>query len=185
MSAAAGAVGCLAGQIGKIKGCRVVGIAGSDDKCRWITDTLGFDAAINYKSGSVAEQLAEKCPEGIDIVFENVGGSILDASLSLINMKARIVLCGLIAQYNATDPVPGPYNFINILNQRARIEGFIIMDHFHRAGEAMGDLGAWYSEGRLKSRLDIVDGLENAVEAVNRLFDGSNKGKLLVKVSDG
>lgn len=183
VSAAAGSVGCLVGQIGKIKGCRVVGIAGSDEKCDWITKELGFDAAVNYKHGAVQENLARHCPDGIDVVFENVGGAILDASLALINIRARIVLCGLIAQYNATEPVPGPYNFINVLSNRARIEGFIVMDHFKRAGEAMEDLGKWYAEGRLKSRLDVVDGLENAVQAVNRLFDGSNKGKLVVKVA--
>ena len=182
VSAAAGAVGSLVGQIGKIKGCRVVGLAGSDEKCRWIVDDLGFDSAINYKSESVIEGLRKHCPDGIDIDFENVGGTILDAILSLINLRARIVLCGMIAQYNATEPVPGPYNFINILVRRARVEGFIVMDYMNRAGEAVADLSKWLAEGRIKYRIDEVEGLERAPEALNRLFDGQNIGKLVVKI---
>lgn len=182
VSAAAGAVGSLVGQIGKIKGCRVVGLAGSDEKCRWIVDDLGFDSAINYKSESVIEGLRKHCPDGIDIDFENVGGKILDAILSLINLRARIVLCGMIAQYNATEPVPGPYNFINILVRRARVEGFIVMDYMNRAGEAVADLSKWLAEGRIKYRIDEVEGLERAPEALNRLFDGQNIGKLVVKI---
>src|SRR6185295_13962837 len=127
VSAAAGATGSLVGQIGKIKGCRVVGIAGTDEKCRWLTGELGFDAAINYKSESVPEALKRHCPAGIDVYFDNVGGEILDAALGLINQRARVVLCGLISQYNAVDRVPGPYNFSNILIKRARIEGFIVI----------------------------------------------------------
>ena len=186
VSAAAGAVGSIVGQIGKIKGCRVVGITGTDEKCRWITETLGFDGAVNYKnpSESVLEGLKRNCPDGIDIVYENVGGESFEAALSLINVRARIVLCGLISQYNATEPVPGPSNLINVLANRARIEGFIVMDHFHRAGEAMAELGPWYADGKIKTRIDVVDGLENAVHAVNKLFDGTNKGKLIVKISE-
>jgi NADPH-dependent curcumin reductase len=182
VSAAAGAVGSLVGQIGKIKGCRVVGIAGSDEKCKWITDELGFDAAINYKGESVLEGLKRDCPDGIDIDFENVGGKILDAVLSLINLRARIALCGLISQYNATEPVPGPYNFANILIRRARVEGFIVMDYMNRAQEAVADLGKWLVEGKIKYRIDEVEGLEHAPAALNRLFDGENIGKLLVKL---
>jgi NADPH-dependent curcumin reductase CurA len=141
VSGAAGAVGSLVGQIGKIKGCRVVGIAGSEEKCRWLKEELGFDATINYKTESVLESLQQHCPNGIDVYFENVGGEILDAVLSLINLRARIVLCGLISQYNATEPVPGPYNLLNIVTQRAKLEGFIILDYFDRAQEALADLG--------------------------------------------
>ena len=182
VSAAAGAVGSLVGQIGKIKGCRVVGLAGSDEKCRWIVNDLGFDSAINYKSEPVAEALRKHCPDGININFENVGGEILDAILTLINLRARIVLCGMIAQYNATEPVPGPYNFINILVRRARVEGFIVMDYMNRAGEAVAELSRWLAEGRIKYRIDEVEGLERAPEALNRLFDGQNIGKLVVKI---
>jgi NADPH-dependent curcumin reductase CurA len=184
VSAAAGAVGSLTGQIGKIIGCRVVGIAGTDEKCQWLTDELGFDAAINYKTQSVPEKLKQYCPDGIDIYFDNVGGEILDAALALINMKARVVICGLISQYNAENPVPGPYNFMNILVKRARIEGFIVLDYFNQADEAVSKLANWLIEGKIKYRVDIIEGLENAPEAVNRLFDGSHKGKLMVKVSE-
>jgi NADPH-dependent curcumin reductase CurA len=181
VSAAAGAVGSLVGQIGKIKGCRVVGIAGGEEKCRWLTEELGFDAAIDYKSESVLEGLKRHCPDGIDVYFENVGGKILDAALSQINIRARIVLCGLISQYNATEPVPGPYNFANILVKRARVEGFIVMDYLNRAQEAVTELAKWLAEGKIKYRVDVVEGIENAPHALNMLFDGSNKGKLIVK----
>src|SRR5262249_55957694 len=182
VSAAAGAVGSLVGQIGKIKGCRVVGIAGADDKCEWIVSDLGFDAAINYKTENVAAKLHEHCPNGIDIDFENVGGEIMDAVLAQINLHARIVLCGLISGYNATEPVPGPYNFANILVKRARVEGFIVMDYMNRAEEAFRDLGSWLMSGRLKYRVDEVVGLEQAPTAINGLFTGSNIGKLVVKI---
>jgi NADPH-dependent curcumin reductase len=181
VSAAAGAVGSLVGQIGKIKGCRVVGIAGGEEKCRWITDELGFDAAIDYKAESVVDGLKQHCPDGVDVYFENVGGKILDAVLSMINIKARIVLCGLISQYNATEPQPGPYNFGNILIRRARVEGFIVTDYLNRAQEAMADLAKWVAEGKIKYRVDVVEGIEHAPLALNKLFDGSNKGKLIVK----
>jgi NADPH-dependent curcumin reductase len=184
VSGAAGAVGSLAGQIGKIKGCRVVGIAGSEEKCRWLKDELGFDAAINYKTESVLESLKQHCPDGIDVYFENVGGEILDAVLSLINLRARIVLCGPISQYNATEPVPGAYNLLNIVTRRARLEGFIILDYFNRAQEALADLGQWYTQGKIKYRVDAIDGLENAPRAINKLFDGTNQGKLIIKVSE-
>src|SRR5512136_1082345 len=183
VSAAAGAVGSLVGQIGKIKGCRVVGIAGSDEKCRWIKDELGFDAAINYKTERVRASLKQHCPDGIDVHFENVGGDILDAALSLINLHARIVLCGLISQYNATRPVPGPYFLGNVLTRRARVEGFIVLDYAPRFPEAVRDLSQWYAEGKLRYRVEVVEGLENAPRALNKLFDGSNQGKLVVQVS--
>jgi NADPH-dependent curcumin reductase CurA len=182
VSAAAGAVGSIAGQIGKIKGCRVVGIAGSDEKCRWITEELGFDAAVNYKAEPVLESLKKHCPNGIDVDFENVGGEILDTVLALINLKARIVLCGLISQYNADRPVPGPYNFDNILVRRARVEGFIVLDYMGRAQEAVTELGKWLMEGKIKYRVEVIEGVEQAPRAVNKLFDGSHQGKLIIKL---
>jgi NADPH-dependent curcumin reductase CurA len=182
VSAAAGATGSLVGQIGKIKGCRVVGIAGGAKKCRWITEELGFDAAIDYKAGSVLDGLKQHCPDGVDIDFENVGGEILDAVLSVINFKARIVLCGLISQYNAERPAPGPSNFTNILLKSARVEGFIVLNYTDRAQEAFADLGKWMAEGRLKYKVDIVEGLEQAPHALNMLFEGTNQGKLIVKI---
>jgi NADPH-dependent curcumin reductase CurA len=182
VSTAAGAVGSLVGQIGKIYGLHVVGLTSTDEKCRWITEELGYDAAINYKTEDVAKSLKKHCPKGIDIYFENVGGAILDAVLSLINLRARIVLCGLIAQYNATEPVPGPYNFIQILVNRARVEGFIVLDYVDRFQEAFQEMGRWYAEGKIKYKVDVVEGLNQAPRAVNKLFDGSNTGKLILKV---
>ena len=137
VSGAAGAVGSIVGQIGKIVGCRVVGIAGTDAKCAWLTDELGFDAAVNYKTENVARRLHKLCPDGIDVIFENVGGEILDAELTWINNFARVVICGLISGYNATEPVPGPYSFPMVLIRRARVEGFIVIDYMDRAAEAV------------------------------------------------
>ena len=182
VSAAAGAVGSLVGQIGKIVGCRVVGIAGSDEKCRWLTEDLGFDATINYKKEKISEGLKRTCPNGIDVDFENVGGEILDAVLAQINLGARISLCGMISQYNATEPVPGPYNLVMLVVKRARIQGFLVSDYMDRAAEAMTALGRWLMEGKIKYRVDIVEGLEEAPRAVNKLFEGSNTGKLVVKI---
>lgn len=182
VSAAAGAVGSIVGQIGKIKGCRVVGIAGSDEKCKWIVDELGFDAAINYKTENVREALMKACPNGIDINFENVGGEIMDAVLGQMNLHGRVSICGLISQYNATQPTPGPYNFVNILTRRLRVEGFIVTDFMHRASEAIPELIKWHMEGKLKYRVDVVEGLKEAPRALNKLFDGSNQGKLIIKI---
>jgi len=182
VSAAAGAVGSLVGQIGKIVGCRVVGIAGSDEKCRWLTEDLGFDATINYKKEKISEGLKRTCPKGIDVDFENVGGEILDAVLAQINLGARISLCGMISQYNATEPVPGPYNLVMLVVRRARIQGFLVSDYMDRAAEAMTALGRWLMEGKIKYRVDIVEGLEEAPRAVNKLFEGSSTGKLVVKI---
>jgi hypothetical protein len=184
VSGAAGAVGSIVGQIGKIVGCRVVGIAGSDAKCAWLTDELGFDAAINYKTENVARRLHTLCPDGIDVIFENVGGEILDAELLWINNYARVVICGLISGYNATEPVPGPYSFPMVLIRRARVEGFIVIDYMDRVTEAIEKMLEWYDEGKLKYRVDVYEGLETAPHNINRLFDGSHDGKLIIKVSD-
>jgi NADPH-dependent curcumin reductase CurA len=184
VSAAAGAVGSLAGQIGKIKGCRVVGIAGSEEKCRWITEDLGFDAAINYKKGSVNRGIMRHCPSGIDVYFDNVGGDILDAVLRFINLRARIVLCGMISQYDGGAPSGGPKYLANAVSRRARLEGFIVMDYYDREKEAVDALVGWYTKGKIKYRVDILDGLEHAPEALCGLFGGSNTGKLLVRISD-
>jgi NADPH-dependent curcumin reductase CurA len=161
----------------------VVGLAGSPAKCAWLRE-LGFDAAINYKDKDWREQLRAACPDGVDVDFENVGGEILDAIMGLMNLRARIVLCGLISSYNATRPVPGPYHFGSIIAKRARVEGFIILDYAARYGEAAQALAQWLLEGKLHHKETIVDGLERAPEALNQLFDGENLGKLLVKVSD-
>jgi len=184
VSAAAGAVGSLVGQIGKIHGMRVVGVAGTDEKCRWLIEDLGFDAAVNYRKRPVLAGLRRECPGGIDVYFDNVGGATLDAVLSLVNLRARVVLCGLISQYNATAPVPGPQNLANLLVKRARMEGFIVLDHLDQAEAAAADLVRWHLAGKLQYRLDVVHGLDQAPVAVNRLFDGTNAGKLVVRVSD-
>jgi len=184
VSAAAGAVGSIVGQIAKIKGCRVVGLAGTDEKCAWIKDELGFDAAINYRTEEVPATLAAACPDGIDVYFDNVGGEILDACLKLMNFKGRIPTCGLISQYNATEPVPGPYNYGMILMQRLHVEGFIVLDFAERYPEAIAALGQWMGEGRIKVRTEIVDGLENALKTLKTIFTGANTGKLIIRVKD-
>lgn len=181
VSTAAGAVGSIVGQIAKIKGCRVVGIAGSDAKCAWIKNDLGFDAAINYKTQNVAEELRKACPKGIDVYFDNVGGDILNAVLAQINIGARISICGAISQYNSTRVVPGPSNYINLLIKRAKMQGFIVTDYMPRFPEATMQLAQWVGEGKIKFKEDIVSGLENAPQAINKLFDGANDGKLILK----
>ncbi len=184
VSTAAGAVGSIVGQIAKIKGCRVVGLTGSDEKCAWIRDELGYDVAINYKTENIAEALASACPDGIDVYFDNVGGEILNTCLGLINFKGRVVICGAITQYNTTEMPPGPSNYLNLLIRSARMEGFIVSNYLDRAMEGGMQLAQWLGEGKLKSREDVVDGLENAPQAILRLFDGSNQGKLIVKIAD-
>src|SRR5215467_10224920 len=180
VSAAAGATGSIAGQIGKIRGCRVVGIAGSDEKCTWITKELGFDAAINYKSADWRDRLAAAAPNGIDIDFENVGGDIMQSVLGLMNLHGRVVLCGLISGYTKEDP--GLASFGTVLVKRLRVEGFILLDYVHRFMEAATQLGQWKMFGKIKDRETIVEGLEKAPDAINMLFTGDNIGKLLVKV---
>ena len=181
VSTAAGAVGSLVGQIGKIKGCRVVGLTGSDEKCAWLKE-LGYDAVINYKTENVMESLQRQCPKGIDIYFDNVGGDILEAVLNLISLRARISVCGMISQYNADQPAPVPRNLANLISKRARMEGFLCSDYSNRAQEAFTEMVGWLMQGKLKYRVDVVEGLENAPQALKKLFDGSNNGKLIVQV---
>jgi NADPH-dependent curcumin reductase CurA len=184
VSGAAGATGSIAGQIAKIQGCRVIGIAGSDDKCAWVTNKLGFDACINYRTDDVAARLRETCPDGVDVFFDNVGGEILDIVLAQINLRARVVLCGAIATYNTTEPPPGPSNYRQLISQRGRMEGFIILDYLARFPEAQLQMASWVVDGRIQHAEDVVDGLESAPEALNRLFTGANTGKVVVKVSE-
>ncbi|MEL7060012.1 MAG: NADP-dependent oxidoreductase [Acidobacteriota bacterium] len=183
VSAAAGAVGSVVGQIAKIKGCRVIGTAGTDEKCAWIRDELGFDAAINYKRDDLDAALREAAPKGIDVYFDNVGGELLDLALRLLRRGARIALCGAISQYNAMDDVRGPSNYLSLLVNRARIEGFIVFDFAPRYGEALAELGQWVQDGKIQARFEIVEGLENAPQALGRLFDGSKSGKLVVRIA--
>ena len=184
VSAAAGAVGSMVGQIAKIQGCRVVGIAGSDEKCKWLVETAGFDAAINYKKEDVGAALDTHCPNGIDINFENVGGKIMDTVIARLNDFSRMPLCGLISTYNATEPVPGPFNFENLLMRRTLLKGFIVIDYYPRFAEGIQQMAQWLMEGKLKFETDVVQGLENAPASLSRLFEGKNLGKLVVQVSD-
>ena len=183
VSGAAGATGSLVGQIGKIKGCRVIGIAGGPEKCRWLTQTAGFDVAIDYKSDDVAARLHEACPDGIDIYFDNVGGEILDVALAQLAFHGRVVLCGAIANYNATQLPPGPKNYLRLLVQRGRTEGFIVLDYAQRYGESTAALAAWLAEGKLTEKVDIQQGLENAPATLRRLFSGHNEGKQLLRIA--
>ena len=182
VSAAAGAVGSVVGQIARIKGCRAVGTAGSDAKCRFVVDELGFDACVNYKTQDLKQALKDACPGGIDVYYDNVGGPVLAAVLRQINQGARIPLVGQIAHYNATEPPPGP-NLMPLLVKRALIQGFIVSDHPEREADFLRDVSGWLKEGKIKYREDIVDGLENAPRAFLGLFRGENTGKLLVRVS--
>ncbi len=183
VSGAAGATGSVAGQIAKIKGARVVGLAGSDEKCAWVRDDLGFDACINYKTENVEARLRELCPGGIDVYFDNVGGQILDSVLSQIAMRARVVLCGGISSGYTEDAVPyGVKNVMNLVIMRARMEGFIIVDYFGRFAGAAVEMAGWMAAGKLKSREQIVQGLERCPDALNMLFTGGNTGKLLVQI---
>jgi len=182
VSAAAGAVGSLVGQIAKIKGCRVVGIAGGADKCRMLLDDYGFDAAIDYKHDDVKDALKKHCPQGINVYFDNVGGDILDAALSQLALHARVVICGAISQYNSTSGVKGPANYLALLVCRARMQGMVVFDYASRYGEAARDLGIWLAQGKLKSREDIVEGFDTFPETLLKLFRGENMGKLILKV---
>jgi NADPH-dependent curcumin reductase CurA len=185
VSGAAGAVGQTAGQLAKLKGCRVVGIAGGITKCRWVVDELGFDACIDYKAGVVKDGLKEHCPDGVDVYFDNVGGEILDAVLARLKRKARIVICGAISQYNNTTPVQGPKNYLSLLVNRARMEGMVVFDYADRYHVAIAELSSYLRDGRVKSREDIVEGGVAAFPAtLLKLFAGENFGKLVLKVAD-
>ena len=182
VSAAAGATGSLAAQIAKLHGCRVVGIAGTDEKCRWLVDDLGLDGAVNHRTDDVARRLKELCPQRVDVYFDNVGGPLLDAVLARIAQGARIVLCGAIAGYNDAHRPPGPANYVNLIQRRARMEGFLSLDHWGRFPEVAATLAGWVADGRLQWRVHEFAGLESGVEALNALFQGDNIGKTVIRL---
>lgn len=183
VSAAAGAVGSIASQIAKIKGARVIGIAGSKAKCDWLVDGLKLDGAIDYRTEDVGGALGRLCPNGIDVDFENVGGTIMNEVISRMNNFGRVALCGLISAYNKEGPIAGPEDFGRVLMRRLLVKGFIVLDYFPRAGEALDQLAIWVRDGQLQWKAHVIDGLENAPDAVRLLFSGGNDGKLLVRVS--
>ena len=183
VSAAAGAVGTMAGQIAKLAGCRVVGTAGGQDKCDWLVRELGFDAAVDYKAGGVYRALRAVCPNGVDVYFDNTGGPVLEAALSLMNLRGRIVCCGNVSQYDVEKPAPGPMAVPGlVVTKRLRLEGFVVMDFFDQRAEAEARLARWVEEGKIKAIVDIVDGLDKAPQALIGLFEGRNKGKMAVRV---
>jgi len=182
VSGAAGATGSVVGQIARIEGAaNVVGIAGSDEKCAWLVDELGFTSAINYRTEDVAARLRELCPNGIDVFFDNVGGEILDAALANLAMKARVVICGAISQYNESVPA-GPRNYVSLIFKRARMEGFLILDYLDRFPEAQAKMFEWVLGGQIHHREHVVEGLEHAGDALNMLFTGENTGKVIVQL---
>ena len=183
VSAAAGATGSLAVQIAKILGCRVVGIAGTDEKCAWLVDELGIDGAINHRTDDIPSRLRELCPKRVDVFFDNTGGPILDAVLGRLADHARVVLCGAISSYNDHHKPPGPPNYLNLISRRARMEGFISWDHWGRFAEIAGILGGWLDDGRLRYRCHVFEGLDAAPEALNAMFTGANIGKVVVRVA--
>lgn len=182
VSAAAGATGSLAAQIAKILGCRVVGIAGTDEKCAWLVEGLGLDGAINHRTDDVPARLRELCPERVDVFFDNTGGPILDHVLGRLATHARVVLCGAISSYNDAFKPPGPPNYLNLIARRARMEGFISWDSWGRYGEIMGVLGGWVADGRLQHRSHIFEGLGTGPQALNAMFTGENIGKVVIRV---
>jgi len=182
VSGAAGAVGSVVGQIAKIKGCRVIGIAGGKDKCDYVVNDLGFDAAIDYKSEEIYDAIKRECPKGIDVYFDNVGGEILDAALSRLRMHARIVICGAISQYNNMEDMRGPKNYLSLLVSRATMQGMVVMDYAKDYGKAAREMGGWLAHGKLKSREDVYEGIENFHDTFLRLFSGDKMGKLILKV---
>ncbi|HEY5428297.1 MAG TPA: NADP-dependent oxidoreductase [Solirubrobacteraceae bacterium] len=186
VSGAAGAVGGVVGQIAKIKGCRAVGIAGGAEKCRHVVQELGFDACVDYKSDDVAKALRQHCPDGIDVYFDNVGGEILDAALAQLARNARVALCGAISQYNATEGMYGPVNYMSLLVNRASMTGFLVFDFAARYGEAAQEMAGWLADGRLKTFEDVATGgVAGFPDALLRLFRGENTGKLVLEVSGG
>ena len=184
VSAAAGAVGSVVGQIAKMQGCRVVGMAGSDDKCAWLRGELGFDAVINYKTcGDCEAAIRATCPEGVDVYFDNVGGEILDATLLCLNKFARVAVCGWISTYNVPD-APGPTNLWQLVAESVTVQGFTVLDYLERFGEGIGQLAEWVMAGKLQYREEVVDGLDNILPTFLRLFDGSNQGKLVIRLPE-
>ena len=181
VSGAAGSVGSLVGQIGKAEGLRVVGTAGADEKCRWLEEELGFDTAINYKSDGLARKLRDAAPDGVDVYFENTGGKVQHIVYGLMNAHGRIVVCGMIADYNTTSPSPGP-NWLNVIRKRLTIKGFTMPDHWDKTPEYMAKLSAYLGACKLKYRAHTLDGLESAIDGINLLFTGGNTGKLMVKL---
>ena len=185
VSGAAGAVGSVVGQLAKIRGCRVVGIAGGPEKCAWLVDELGFDAAIDYRAEDVGKAVRRHAPDGIDVYFDNVGGAILDAALARLRRGARVVICGAISTYNATERPPGPANYLSLLVNRARMEGFVVFDFADRYAEAAAAMARWLGEGKLRSREDVVrGGVADFPEVFLRLFRGDNTGKLVLQIAD-
>jgi len=184
VSGAAGAVGSVVGQIAKLKGCRVVGIAGGVDKCEYLMKDLGFDAAIDYKSEDLGAALRAACPDGIDVYFDNVGGEILDAALARLARGARVVICGAISQYNNTTPARGPSNYMSLLVNRASMTGFLVFDFAARYAEGIREMAGWLAAGELTSREDVVVGLETFPETLLKLFRGENQGKLVLQVAE-
>lgn len=184
VSGAAGAVGLVVGQVARIQGCRVVGIAGGADKCRFVVDELGFDSCVDYKAGAVKAQLREQCPQGIDVYFDNVGGDILDDCLALLALHARVIICGAISQYNTTSAVKGPANYLSLLVNRARMQGIVVTDYARQYGEAVRIMGGWLRDGKMKSKEDIVAGIETFPDTLLKLFRGENLGKLILQVGE-
>lgn len=184
VSAASGSVGSLVGQLAKIAGCRAVGITSDPDKARWLVDSLGYDAAIDYKHEDLRDALKSACPKGVDVFFDSVGGEILNTVLARINVGARVVLCGAIANINATEPAPGPRHYVHLLAKRARMEGFVTIDYAREYPEARAKLAEWVEEGNLRYHEEVVEGLLNAPRHFLRLFDGTHRGKLMVKLAD-
>jgi NADPH-dependent curcumin reductase CurA len=184
VSGAAGATGSVVGQLARLRGARVIGIAGGAEKCDWVTRELGFDAAIDYRSEDVRARLKEQCPDGIDVYWDNVGGEILEAALGRLAVHARVVYCGAISSYNASSPPPGPRNYMQVLIRRARLEGFLVFDYVDRIDEALDELVPLVRSGKLRYREDIREGLDSAPAALGDLFTGANDGKLIVRVGD-
>lgn len=183
VSGAAGAVGSVVGQIAKIKGCQVVGIAGGSEKCKYVVEELGFDACIDYKSENIYDGLKEHCPKGIDVFFDNVGGEILDAALAKLRRGARVVICGAISQYNNSE-IQGPKNYLSLLVNRATMQGMVVFDYADRYKEAGMQMGMWMMAGQLKTEEDVYEGIENFYSTFTRLFNGDKRGKLVLKIKE-
>ena len=182
VSGAAGAVGSLVGQIAKIKGCTVIGIAGGEKKCNYIKDNLGFDNSIDYKKGNVIKEIKKKCPNGIDVYFDNVGGEILDAALIFLRRNARVILCGAISQYNNKESIKGPKNYLSLLVNRASIKGMIVFDYVHKYEKAISEISGWIEKGKITVNEDIYEGIDNFRSIFLKLFNGDKMGKLILKI---